>query len=128
MRTARAGIMLPPARRRAAQQALGTGNGPLRLRADLILARQRQENLGRDVELLLQLRQALAAFFERALVVALPQEPLFRIDAALPQRRIDVATEQRRDVHLHLLAVDVLDADLVAVDRPHFVFREEDRA
>src|SRR5205085_9572156 len=80
-----------------------------------------------NVERLLQLGQASLALFERALVIALLGEAAVRVLAALSQRRVDVAPEQRRDVHLHLLAFEVGRVDFVAVDRSGFIFRKENR-
>ena len=59
---------------------------------------------------LLQLHQAVLPLLERALVVALLRESRLRLHAAIAQHRVDVAAEQRRDVHLHRLAADVVAA------------------
>src|SRR5436190_22148701 len=117
-------LLLSPRRRlpldRRRDRSLGLG-------ANLIERRQRGQHLGRDIELLLQLGEAPAALFEGALVVALSREALFRFLTSGAECRVDVSTEQRRDVYLHLLAMDVFFAHLVAVYRPHLVFGEQDR-
>src|SRR5207247_104609 len=89
--------------------------------ANLIERRKRGQHFRRDIELLLQLVEALATLFEGALVVALAREALFRFLTSRAECRVDVTAEQRRDVHLHLLAMDVFFAHLVAVDRSHLV-------
>ena len=108
-------------------RGLRPGLGRLGLGLDLVQGGQARQHLGRDVEVLLQLDEALLALLERPLLVALLREARLRLLAAVAQRRVDVAAEQGRDVHLHGLAADVVRLDLAAVNRPVAVLREENR-
>ena len=75
----------------------------------------------------LQRDQAVLPLLQRAVVVALLGEARLRLGAAIAQHRVDVAAEQRRDVHLHRLAAHVVGLHLLAVDRAVAILREHDR-
>src|SRR5262249_37256344 len=76
---------------------------------------QAHQDLVRDVEVLAELLEAALALQERTRLVALGREALPRFRAAVLERRVEIAAEQRGDVDLHRLALDVFLADDVAV-------------
>ena len=85
------------------------------------------QHFRRNVELLLQPGQTVAAFFRSLFGIAPNIKPGLGTLPALPQRLMDIAAEQRRNIHLDRRALHIGFANGRTVDRRLAMLGEDDR-
>src|SRR5260370_12674133 len=97
------------------------------LGANRIDTGQSCEHFSGDVHILLKLAQAIQPLLKSTVFIALLRESRLGFRAAVAQCRINVATEQRRYIHLHGFTPKVVLIDLTAIDLAVAIFREQNR-